>query len=372
MKTKTLTRKELYDLVCTKPLTALSDEFSISAHSIKMICNDHQIPLPPNGHWSKLKFGKPSKLLPLSKDYSGSDEINLDEVLKTSDSKHSLLIKKVKEIQETSKNPLQVPQKLSNPDPLIVSTKNYHEARKRHDYLSNQPYPERVNVLNIDVSEYNAARAYRVMDSVIKMLRVRNYDIKIRDFESFAVIDSIEIEFRLREKRKAVTSNDEWRVRNLEPTGKLVFIIGHYDRKEINDGLEPLENKLAEILARFESEAERIKQWRIEIERDRKIAEEKRRIENEIREQKEKESKKFKNLFLSATRLHQANIMRSYIRTVEANAIEKQQLTSELQDWIDWAIKKADWYDPLVNGEDPLLNNDYKTGIFKELLKEWQ
>ena len=79
-----------------------------------------------------------------------------------------------------------------------------------------------------------------------------------------------------------------------------------------------------------------------------------------------------KKLFLGATRLHQTNIIREYIKTVEAKAIENEPLTSELKDWVQWASKKADWYDPLINGDDPLLDDVYKTNIFKEFLKEWQ
>jgi hypothetical protein len=80
----------------------------------------------------------------------------------------------------------------------------------------------------------------------------------------------------------------------------------------------------------------------------------------------------FSSLFLESIRLHQTNIIREYIKTIEAKAIEKEQLNSELKDWIQWARKKADWYDPLINGDDALLDDDYKTNIFKEFLKEWQ
>jgi hypothetical protein len=42
------------------------------------------------------------------------------------------------------------------------------------------------------------------------------------------------------------------------------------------------------------------------------------------------------------------------------------------KDWLAWAKQKVSWYDPLVNGPDPLLNDQYKTYLFKEFLKEWQ
>jgi hypothetical protein len=57
---------------------------------------------------------------------------------------------------------------------------------------------------------------------------------------------------------------------------------------------------------------------------------------------------------------------------VELNTIKNGIPTVEYNNWKTWAEQKVSWYDPLVNGTDPLLNDYYKTNIFKELLKEWQ
>ena len=51
---------------------------------------------------------------------------------------------------------------------------------------------------------------------------------------------------------------------------------------------------------------------------------------------------------------------------------EKGSNTEEFTNWLAWAKQKLSWYDPLINGPDPLLNDQYKTYLFKELLKEWQ
>ena len=36
-----------------------------------------------------------------------------------------------------------------------------------------------------------------------------------------------------------------------------------------------------------------------------------------------------------------------------------------------WAGQKVSWYDPLITGPDPLLNDHHKTHLLKEFLKEW-
>ncbi len=40
-----------------------------------------QVPVPPNGHWSKLQFGKSVEIIKLSQDYSGANEIKLYKLM---------------------------------------------------------------------------------------------------------------------------------------------------------------------------------------------------------------------------------------------------------------------------------------------------
>jgi hypothetical protein len=53
------TRKELYDLVWSTPMTKLAKLFGISDVGLRKICVKHNIPTPPLGYWAKLSFGKP-------------------------------------------------------------------------------------------------------------------------------------------------------------------------------------------------------------------------------------------------------------------------------------------------------------------------
>ena len=55
MKINDLSRKDLYELVWLKPISTLSMEYDLSPLELRNICVDYQIPLPKNGHWSKLK-----------------------------------------------------------------------------------------------------------------------------------------------------------------------------------------------------------------------------------------------------------------------------------------------------------------------------
>lgn len=122
----------------------------------------------------------------------------------------------------------------------------------------------------------------------------------------------------------------------------------------------------------LELEGKRMKEERIAYEIQRKKWEEQQRIERELKERQDKEANAFKKLFLQAIRLHQANILRNYIKAVEANAVKNGTVSEELKTWMNWAEKKVSWYDPLINDPDPLLNDHHKTHLFKDFLKEWQ
>ena len=51
METIELTRKELYDLVWSTPLSKLTKQFALSNDGIKKICKQFEIPMPDGGYW---------------------------------------------------------------------------------------------------------------------------------------------------------------------------------------------------------------------------------------------------------------------------------------------------------------------------------
>jgi len=268
-----------------------------------------------------------------------------------------------------------VPDRMSTrPDSLIRSTMDYYDAVRRYYRSHHGTHPDRINVLNIEVNEENRPRALRILDTIIKVLRARKHDVIADHFSTYAKIGDEKVKFRLRKKQRVSDIKTSYGGRQMESTGEFVFVIdiGSYTRKEVKDGIEPIETKISTIIAMLELEGERMRIERIESEIRRKQWEEQQRIERELRDKQEKEAKAFKKLFMKAIRLHQANIIRNYIQTVEANAIRNGSITEDFKQWLAWARQKVSWYDPLVNGPDPLLNDHHKTHLFKVFLKEWQ
>jgi hypothetical protein len=69
---RTLTRQELHDLVWSTPMQKLAQQYGMSDRGLAKTCARHHVPLPPKGHWAKIKAGLPSKRSPLRKDVHSS------------------------------------------------------------------------------------------------------------------------------------------------------------------------------------------------------------------------------------------------------------------------------------------------------------
>jgi AcrR family transcriptional regulator len=60
-KSKTLSRRELYDLVWAKPMTAAAQQVGLSPNGLAKICDRMLIPYPTRGHWTKAREEQPPR-----------------------------------------------------------------------------------------------------------------------------------------------------------------------------------------------------------------------------------------------------------------------------------------------------------------------
>lgn len=58
---RVFTRRELYELVWSKPLQKLAEEFGISDRGLAKICMRHRVPSPSRGYWARLAAGQKIK-----------------------------------------------------------------------------------------------------------------------------------------------------------------------------------------------------------------------------------------------------------------------------------------------------------------------
>jgi len=75
--TVTLTREELYTLVWAEPLSTLAKRYSLSDYAFRQLCIRLSIPIPRQGHWSKVREGERPDSPPFPPNYKGDATVQL-------------------------------------------------------------------------------------------------------------------------------------------------------------------------------------------------------------------------------------------------------------------------------------------------------
>lgn len=358
MKANKITRQELYDLVWKESLTSISKRLTIPFTHLRKICKEMSVPIPPNGHWSKLSFGKPVEIFKLSQDYQGRNEMNLypdDEDISNQEMITFNRKSAVDLIKEDKSLTLTVPNKLINPVELVAKAEKQLSEYKYNAYNDHGMVRAEGN-LSVRVSRHNIGRAIRFMDTLLKLIIARGHKIEAK-YSNSIQIDDEHFEFKLMEKTTKVGSDPKWGTAIVESTGLLYFEIkGYMGRTWIDDKIK-IEDQLVNILVKIESIIfYRKENHRINEEASLK-QEDQARTEKEKLERIDRERTDFIDIYGQAKRWQIARLLREYIKAVEENASINNSLTNELQIWLKRAIEKVDWYDPLVNKEDKLMQN---------------
>ena len=68
---RVFSREQFYELVWSKPMTALAKEFGLSDVALHKICRKHDVPNPPLGWWAKHAAGKKVRITPLPRQKAG-------------------------------------------------------------------------------------------------------------------------------------------------------------------------------------------------------------------------------------------------------------------------------------------------------------
>lgn len=126
-------------------------------------------------------------------------------------------------------------------------------------------------------------------------------------------------------------------------------------QKEWCDGKLLIEELLATMIAQLEIASEVITAEQLFYQEQFMERQWIEKVETDYLQTKKAELIKFKLLLSKAERCRQAMNLRAYINTVEANANRNNLLTDDLTGWLEWAKKKADWYDPMIKSFDVLL-----------------
>lgn len=342
----TLSREALYELVWSSSLLSLSKQYDLSNNGFRKLCIRMEIPLPKNGHWQQVKYGKADEQPPLHYPYTGEIEATLR--LREERTAENRISKTV------SKAPSPVSKQLAHPHPLVIRSKAALERTEpdRSRFLNMLSCGD--SGLDIKVTKINIGRALRIMDSLIKALEAAGHSIALQNGRTYVTLGTDTFRMQLREQTtKAHASSERVGFTQYQSTGKLAFSVGIGHMREFRDGMKTLEEQLPVILEHFEAVNQEWLQLRLS-QRIRKDAEEEQeRILQEVDNRRNKEVADFKTLLEKAERWYKAGNLRRYINEVERRGNSSD--SEDLRNWLEWAREKADWYDPFVERTDVLM-----------------
>lgn len=427
-------RKELYEEIWDISLRKTAINHNIKPPELKQFCIDNDIPTPSSGYFTRRNWGfdVTNEKTPLpesdndeivfvpkakkSKSVVTIDEKTRDEILETKEvipdsQEENIRIENEKATEDKYTDKLlflnkdyrqKVIEEVSNIQIRANKRLHYRITEYRNDikqYKKDLRESQRSSILypygrnpNIekplyydDISTDSLPRMEKILDALffsVEKLDCRvNYDFTIskdKDTISLSFSESkskIPHELTKEEAAQLVKYEEEKRNGHYASrpkinkydyyfNDKLSIKIGFNTfRDSVNEKLEDMLDKM--MIAIFES---------IEYEREtREAREEAERLRQEEERRKE-EIRKRKNLEIERTQQlvneSEDYIIASQIRQYVQAVIELGNLTEETVEWINWASKKADWFDPSIKHEDEYLGvRDHKESSERKTLK---
>ncbi|MBX5131258.1 hypothetical protein HJB80_00920 [Rhizobium lentis] len=376
-----IAREALYELVWTTPVKTLAAQHGISDVAFAKTCKQHNIPLPPRGHWAKLEAGKkvyrqplPERALGMPRDvafgaskwnYYGAAPGNLigmeltpprpfDETLAEVRAK---LAKKVKKVS--------VRRDLSMAHPIIRKLLDA-DILRREKYLAS-PYRSLYDAPYFDSPfEQRRLRALNALFLCLEKNDVRvtssgknphEFSVKVGLRDVMISIDDPKVErpswYGGSDIAKAASSPLVVRING----GAAVEGIQTTWEDKSDDGIEAhLTDVAVNILVAGENSCREKEfshyQWLVKhkadlIEWAKKDKEEAEKAERERRIKEEKQ--RLDRLLAEAKALREAEEIRAYVasvRKLNENAVDPVP-EDDLRNWALWALEQADRIDPV-------------------------
>lgn len=368
-----LERQKLYEEIWQEAMNKVAKKYNLSDNGLRKICKKLEIPLPDRSYWGKFHFGKNKPKIKLLPKYDGEDYYIIhatDFVAKQNEQSFEEYLYHFNP-EERAK----IISLCSSIDSSGVISKYHHiidqvkeEHRKQDVYNKNTKYNLNKTETNPEVRK----RIYLILHLIFTNLEKLGYKAQHSDGLQ-AIILGEKINFRIREKNNVVYVDDNshfaltygnGKKRELEPNGLLeLSIIRHYDnnarvwispKKEIwtDTKTKKLEDSIGDFIVELiYCACKKIddKEQRKKEERDKIVKEEIRQAKKEIQD---RELERFKDLEKNAMNYVKAEQIRQYIQAFS----KRENLTEEDIQYVKWANAKADWLDPIIKGEDAILD----------------
>ena len=369
-----LKREALYKMVWAEPVSKLAREYGLSDRGLGKICKRLEIPVPGRGYWQMKKKGLKIPVPPLrpTKKLNATGAYIRRKSKPQGDGEQDHETCDLITAEKLPENKITVPSSLDSPHSLIAMTQRSLMGAKVDDRGLKQPRAR--GCLDVHVGPDSIDRAMLIMDTLVKALESRGFDISVAKEPPFStsvsVMDEIipfvlnedlnRTEKKLTAAQRKEKEEHSWMYSRQEydysPNGELSLRIKNDSslntRKKWSDGKrQKLEDCLNSFVGGLIKTAIAMKHLRAERERWEREWQEKRQREEEAERIRQEEEEKLKDLDEEVESWHRSQKIRSYIEAVKKWGIQKYgeiKPDSKLQQWLTWATRQADRLDPLV------------------------
>lgn len=380
----TYSREKLYSEVWAKPVTEVALQYGVSDVAIHKMCKTLNVPVPPRGYWAKLKSGIKEEKPPLPpttgvSSIEGSKTFECVQVespttqLKflSDDERRNVLIA-AQELQITPEG-ISLHKKIAAYK-SIVNQWNKNDQKEEGAQRSFKSYTNRPPFLAGVISNDQLPRVYRILDALYRKIEnlggsinddlsvnIRNEHISFDVFEGQNEVKHILtkqeakslIEYQDAKKRHSWASEPKFRKYDYVFNGLLRIGIRQYKIFKETEKID-IESKLGDVLIELYEESEIVRIDReAREEAARKKAEED-RLREERRNNYNNEIDKVIALNNEAQDYETACRIRSYIAAIEKADVDEEP-NEKAMEWLEWAKKKADWYDPTIARKDDIF-----------------
>ena len=381
----TYNREKLYEEVWAKPVVKVAVQYGVSDVAIHKICKSLNVPVPPRGYWSKIRAGGKIKKTPLPETKGaigiiGARTFEGVKVSNTSSQPLSFLpeIERQKvlftaqEIKLLAEN-AQVHRKIAAYK-SVVKEWNKKDTKLEGAQRSFKTYSNRPPFLAGVISTETLPRVNRLLDALFRQverlggsinddlsLQIRNEHVRLEISEAQ---DEVKHVMTKKEAQEMIIYEDAKRhntwasqpgIRKYDYVfnGRLRVTIrqGRYFRDTDDTNIE---SRLGDMLIELYKKSEVVRIDREAREEAARKREEEARLKEERRNRYNEEVERTIALKNEALDYEKACRIRTYINAVESTC-SQSGFNDETAAWIEWAKKKADWYDPIVARDDELF-----------------
>lgn len=384
-------RSKLYDEIWEISLTGVAKKYGLNYTKLVQACKKNDIPYPSSAYWTKKNMGLDfsNDIIELPKSEVKEVEIPLKASGLLIDNKPSNKDKFINEFNllnflsdEEKRKVAEVVYDLNIDNykknhKIITEYKNKKKEERREERKANYLNPY-YNIHNYtekgyfeNISKFEKDRCMKILNTIYYAIeelggKVNNdFSLIIREEHIKLEIEELKdqvkheltkeeakqlLEYEDRKKVFTYASKPNIRKYDYVHNGKLKITCGNRKYIRETDKVK-LEDKLGDIIIKLYEQSEEVKAERLAREERERIYQEEEERKEKIRNAKKNEAQKVKELLNLVEDYRIACEIRNYINSISS----QDNLSSEMKDWIKWANKKADWFDPIIDREDEIL-----------------